>query len=727
VSSSTLGRLPVRWYFTLLVALGVAPLLVVAYLDARAGFRVEAAVVVAASLTGLALMIALRLQRSRVERTLASRQRHTQAILDATADAYVAMDAGGYIVAWSGQATQTFGWTAEEAIGRRLSGLIIPEDLRAGHDEGLGRYRATGHGPVLGKRVEVEAQHQDGHRFPIELAVWKADGEEGPIFVSFIHDISDRRRKEAELAAARDQAMEASRLKSEFVANMSHEIRTPMNGVIGMADLMTRTQLTPEQREYLDTIRISADALLNVINDVLDFSKIEAGKLELEERDFELRSVIDEVGALLAGTAHAKGVELVTQVDAPLPAVVRGDPGRLRQVLLNVAGNAVKFTEVGEVLINVSMEGAGEDRLIQFEVRDTGPGIPADEQATLFDSFSQADASSTRRHGGTGLGLAISKHLVELMGGQIAVRSEPGQGSQFWFTVRLRMEPNAAAPAYADLGSLQGLPVLVVDDNATNRTILEGTITGWGMVPTTAPDAAQAMAALVAAHSAGSPFALALLDYQMPDINGAQLARAMAEDERFAGVRRVLLTSTGYRGDLQDGEVDRYLTKPVRQAALYTCIAELLASQDHPDPIGLDERAHAAEAPSGSGRILLAEDNPVNQFVAREMLEALGYEVQVVANGAEAVRAVTQDSYAAVLMDCQMPVMDGYEASSIIRSGGGRTARIPIIALTASAMEGDVHRCIAAGMDDHLPKPVRMEELSRTLDRWLAGSSDDAA
>ena len=333
LTSSTLGRLPVRWYFTLLVALSVAPLLIVAYLDARAGFRAEAAVVVAASLTGLALMIALRLQRSRVERTLASRQRHTQAILDATADAYVAMDANGYIVAWSGQATETFGWTPEEAIGRMLSGLIIPEDLRSGHDEGLRRYRATGHGPVLGTRSEVEALHQDGHRFPIELAVWKADGEEGPIFVSFIHDITDRRRKEAELAAARDEAMEASRLKSEFVANMSHEIRTPMNGVIGMADLMTHTELTTEQREYLNTIRISADALLNVINDILDFSKIEAGKLELDERDFDLRVVVDEVGALLAAAAHPKGVELITHVDAPIPAIVRGDAGRLRQVL----------------------------------------------------------------------------------------------------------------------------------------------------------------------------------------------------------------------------------------------------------------------------------------------------------------------------------------------------------------------------------------------------------
>jgi PAS domain S-box-containing protein len=719
ITPPTQGRLPVRWYFTLLVALSVAPLLVVAYLNARAGLRAEAAVVVAASLTGLALMVSLRLQRSRVERTLASRQRHTQAILDATSDAYVAMDASGHIVAWSGQATGTFGWTAEEAIGRLLSGLIIPEDLRAGHEEGLRRYRATGHGPVLGTRVEVEAQHRDGHRFPIELAVWKADGEQGPIFVSFIHDITDRRRKEAELAAARDEAMEASRLKSEFVANMSHEIRTPMNGVIGMTDIMARTSLSTEQREYLDTIRISADALLNVINDILDFSKIEAGKLELDEHDFDLRIVVDEVGALLAATAHPKGVELITHVDAPIPAIVRGDPGRLRQVLLNVAGNAVKFTDVGEVVINVSMHQDQSDDLIRFEVRDTGPGIALADQAALFHSFSQADASSTRRHGGTGLGLAISKHLVELMGGQIGVRSEPGQGSRFWFTARFQIQPNAAAPVYADLAALAGLPVLIVDDNATNRTILERTVAGWGMVPTTAAHADQAMAALLASSAAERPFAVALLDFQMPDVDGAQLARSMAGNDRLTGIRRVLLTSTGYRGDLRDGEVDRYLTKPVREAALYNCISELVGSGDRPSPSAVDEQSHPAETPRGSGRILLAEDNPVNQFVARQLLEVLGYEVEVVDNGAQAVDAVAAGTYAAVLMDCQMPGMDGYEASSTIRSREAGAARIPIIALTAGAMEGDVDRCLAAGMDDHLAKPVRLEELSRTLDAWL--------
>ncbi len=713
------GRLPARWFFALLIALSSGPLLIVAVQVARRGLVLEAIVVAGAAVVGLVVMGASRLQRAKVEQELATRQRHTQAILDASADAYVAMNAQGRIIAWSGQSTQTFGWTAEEAIGRTVSGLIIPDDLRAGHDTGVERYLATGHGPVLGTRVEVEAVDRGGRRFPIELAVWEAEGDDGPVFVAFIHDITARRREEAELSAARDQAMEASRLKSEFVANMSHEIRTPMNGVIGMTTLLARTELNTEQREYLDTIRVSADALLNVINDILDFSKIEAGKLELQERDFELRSVVDDVGALVAGGAHAKGVEVVTAVEAPLPAVVRGDAGRLRQVLLNVAGNAVKFTDTGEVVIDVSMNPQDGDGLIRFEVRDTGPGIPAEDQAALFDSFSQADASSTRRHGGTGLGLAISKHLVELMGGQIGLSSEPGAGSTFWFTVRCHFQPNAPAPVFADRDRLRGLRVLVVDDNATNRTILERTIAGWGMVPTAASSADEALSLLEAADRAGSPFAVALLDYQMPGRDGADLARAMNSDARFSGCHRVLLTSTGHRGNLRAGEVERYLTKPVREAALFSCIAELAvggggpAGRDTPDLAD-----QGAEVALDSGRILLVEDNPVSQFVARRMLETIGYQVDVVSNGAEAVDAVLRSSYAAVLMDCQMPVMDGYEASAAIRSAEDGT-RVPIIALTANAMEGDAGRCLAAGMDAHLPKPVRMEELRQTLGTWL--------
>ncbi len=718
VSLLAAGRLPTRWFVTLFVALSIAPLLFMAYRDARGGSWLEAVIVAVAALLALFLMASSRVQRAKVERELASRQRHTQAILDASADAYVAMDADGRIIAWSGQATETFGWTAEAAIGRTVSELIIPEDLRAGHDEGVARYLATGHGPVLGTRVEVEAVHRNGRRFPIELAVWDAEGENGPVFVSFIHDITDRRREEAELAAARDQAMEASRLKSEFLANMSHEIRTPMNGVIGMTSLLARTELTSEQRDYLETIRVSADALLNVINDILDFSKIEAGKLELLEQDFELRSVVDEVGALLAGTAHAKGLELVIGVEASVPAVVRGDAGRLRQVLLNVVGNAVKFTEAGEVAVGVSMD-PDDDGLICFEVRDTGPGIPLADQSTLFDSFSQADTSSTRRHGGTGLGLAIARRLVELMGGEIGLCSEPGRGSTFRFTVRCQVRAGAAPPAPAHLDRLRGLRVLIVDDNATSRAVLERTVASWGMIPTTAGNGDEALAVLEAADRAAEPFSLALLDYRLPDRDGVELARVMLDNPRLSACRRVLLTSTGHRGNVSDGEVERYLTKPVREAALLECVAELVL-RDHRTGGRVDVADGPASVARASGRrILLAEDNPVGQYVGRQLVQTIGYEVDVVTNGAEAVDALRRGSYAAVLMDCQMPVMDGYEAAAAIRETEDGNRRIPIIALTASAMEGDAGRCLAAGMDAHLPKPVRLEELRQTLGAWV--------
>ncbi len=722
---STLGRMPIRTYFTVLLILSGVPLLVVTHRVARAGLGWEAAVILAAALMGFILTVASRLQRSRVERVLASRQRQTEAILDASADAYVAMNARGEITAWSGQATATFGWSADEALGRTVSSLIIPPDLRHGHDHGLDRYLRTGHGPVLGSRVEVEARHRDGHRFPVELAVWMAEGESGPVFISFIHDITDRRTREAEYAAARDQAMEASRLKSEFVANMSHEIRTPMNGVIGMADLMSATRLSTEQREYLDTIRLSADALMHVIDDILDFSRIEAGKLLLEDQDFELRTVLDQVGALLAGTAQTKGVELVVDVDPSIPAVVRGDAGRLRQVLLNVAGNAVKFTDAGEVVIRATMK-EGEEGLVHFLVSDTGPGILLEHQATLFDSFSQADASSTRRHGGTGLGLAISRRLVELMGGQIGLRSEPGHGSEFWFTVRFEVELNAQPPVRAPLKALQGLSVLVVDDNATNRNLLSRTLTGWGMSVTSAESAEEALQAVAAAHASGHGIDVALLDDQMPGGDGASVARTLADDERYRTVHRILLTSTSQLRGLAEDLVEGRLTKPVRESMLVDCIAGVMGRLESADAIRTATASPIRPAAGTKGRILLAEDNAVNQFVGQQMLTSLGYRVDVVADGSAAVEALVKGGYDAVLMDCQMPVMDGYEATAAIRDAEGTERRTPIIALTASAMDTDITRSLDAGMDDHLAKPVRAHDLERVLSLWSGRETDPA-
>lgn len=541
--------------------------------------------------------------------------------------------------------------------------------------------------------------------------------------------VAEREHAERELAGARDGAMEASRQKSEFLATMSHEIRTPLNGVIGLNDLLLRTALSPDQLRLASGVQVASRALLSVINDILDFSKIEAGKLELERLDFEVRPVFDQVASVLAETARAKGLELMVSCRPDVPEVLSGDPTRLAQVLTNLGSNALKFTDEGEVYIRATVEPGADGRTrLRVSVADTGVGVPEGEVDTLFEAFTQADASTTRKYGGTGLGLAISREIVEALGGEIGLRPNPGGGSVFWFTAEFappagpRVDPD---DEYAR-SWLAGRRVLVVDDNDHNRLILEEQLAGWRMRSVAVVGADEAEAEMARALDDGDPFEGVLLDMAMPGRDGLDLARTLRRDPAYAGVRLVMLSSstTCDADQARTHGLDESLVKPVLAGVLRNALLRQLA--------GVEPRP-ASEAPPapewGPARhVLVVEDNPVNQLVAVGMLEAIGYTAHTAEDGDAALAAVREHDYAAVLMDVQMPRMDGYAATRAIRAAerdrGPDAERLPVIAMTAAAVEGERERCLAAGMDDFLTKPVDPAALAAVLDLWIGSSPE---
>jgi PAS domain S-box-containing protein len=674
--------------------------------------------------------------RRRAEERLRESEARTRAMIDTARDSIFLKDREGRYLLVNPALCELTGFAAERLIGHRdveffdaeTAGRIVADDARA----------------LAGEVMEETSTWPVGGRIRMLNIVKVPLRDAGGAIVGLCgiaRDVTERERAAQALADANAKLEEAvvranelaakaeaaARVKAEFVANMSHEIRTPMNGVIGMTGLLLDTDLTAQQRDYAQSIRSSGDSLLLLINDILDFSKIEAGKMHLEVVDFNLRTVMEETAELLAPHAHQKRIELACVTPPELPVHLRGDPGRIRQILTNLLGNAVKFTERGEVVMEAAMvRTRGEDLTVRLAVRDTGIGIPKEKQAAVFESFVQADAGTTRRHGGTGLGLTISRQLVELMGGRIGVESEPGVGSEFWVELPLRRSA-ATSAARRDPAGLHGVRTLIVDDHPVNRRILRAQLRAWRMRPEEVEGGSQALAALRAAPGE-DPFRLVLLDMQMPGMDGEETAHAIKDDPALRQVPIVLLSSAGALGAAEEMRARGFaawITKPVRQSQLLNALMGVLGAPEEEPMRPAGDASPEGIAPLVGMRVLVAEDNAINQKVAIRILEKLGCRADAVANGAEAVDAIARIPYEAILMDCHMPEMDGYEATAELRrreSGTGR--HVPVIAMTANAMEGDREKCLEAGMDDYVAKPVKPELVREALLRWRARSEE---
>jgi two-component system, sensor histidine kinase and response regulator len=652
-------------------------------------------------------------QRRQVEAELTREKQYFESLVLNSPAAIVVLDNSEKITSCNPAFEELYRYRSDEILGFALDDLITTPETRA-EAQRYSQQVMNGTVHAFGKRSRKDHSLVEVEIFGVPVFV---EGEKTGTLAIY-HDVS-------ELVRARKEAEEASRTKSEFLANMSHEIRTPMNGVMGMLELALDTSLTPEQRDFLQTSLQSAEALLTLLNDILDFSKIEAGRLEFENINFNLRNAVEDVAYTLARRAQDKGLEMACLIHPDLTSDLRGDPGRVRQILVNLVGNAIKFTHQGEIVIRAeAIEETDKHAIIRFAVQDTGIGIPYERQAAVFARFTQADGSTTRKYGGTGLGLTISKQLVDAMGGQIGVESSPGVGSTFWFDLKFEKqvrEKRTTAPLTLGPVNLTQARILIVDDNQTNRLVLTKNIEALGSRVDAVSSGAKALETLRNAHRAGDPYHVVLLDMQMPGMDGEQTARAIKSDPSAREVKILILTSMGHRGDAKRFEVlgcSGYLLKPVKQQMLFDAVIAVLGREDNLDP-GLITRHTLSEQRKLGLRVLLAEDNAINQKLAVVLLQKAGYSVDAVGTGAEALEKVQTNSYSAILMDVQMPDMDGLDATHQIRELEKNTGQhIPIIAMTAHAMQGDRERCLEAGMDDYVTKPLQPKVLFSALDRW---------
>ena len=667
---------------------------------------------------------------------LAASESRNRAITEAALDCIITIDERGAIIEFNPAAVRTFGIPRSAAINQPATELLFPERMRDSHGAQIHAWLTNPDSDLLGQRIETVAMRSDGAEFPVEVAFVAVHNAGRRLITAYLRDISENKQVETAMRQAKEAAEATSRSKSDFLANMSHEIRTPMNAILGMTDLALDTRLDDEQREYLSMVKSSANALLGIINDILDFSKIEAGKLDFEHIDFSLRDCVAMAVRTLQQRADEKGLQLTAQVAPSVPDSLVGDPHRLRQVLINLVANGIKFTHQGEVRAIVEpAQPASNGTSIQlaFSVHDTGVGIPAEKQGLIFEAFSQADTSTTRRYGGTGLGLTISAQLVHAMGGKISVESTPGEGSTFHFTARFEM--GLAVTSADEQAPLEGLPVLVAVDNAGERASLEDLLGQWGMHPVSVTDAAAALREQAAGEASGKPYRAVLISTQLPDIEGFELAAAIRQGTT-PPPSIIMLAGEGRRGDgarCRELGIAAYLPQPILASDLLDAILMSVVPLNEGAPDTTEDKGsersplitrHRLREQKRQLRILLAEDNVVNQTLALRLLGKLGHQVDVAGNGEEALTLHARNRYDLVLMDVQMPVMGGFDATARIREREAAGApRTPIVAMTARAMKGDRERCLEAGMDGYLSKPVHAPDLVTLLNQ-LTGHDD---